>query len=781
MRLYSSPPGGRRSRRASDVLLLVGALVALGLLIVAYPPDRLEQSALSFFASLPDWLDPVAGFLYDLLPVWAIIILVVTAISRWRVAAQGLAALAVALALAIVSSRLAIGHWPDIGDAIVGGTDSPEFPAFRIAEAGAVVLTIGADLVHGLRRAGHWIVGLGLLGGLLVDNATVGGNMAGWLVALAAGAGVRLAFGTLIGRPWPSDVAAALNEAGVAVGGLQAADRQVAGVFEMRAQDEEGRPLVLKIYGSDASDNQLLSTFWRRLWYQDEGPTPGAGRGRAVEHEAFVTLLASRAGVPTREVVTGVETARGDAVLVLRGAVRPLAEIPSETLDETALARWWSALSRLRDSRIAHGRIDPSTVVLVGDEAGLADFGQATAAPSPAELMTDNARLLGSTAVAAGPELAVTAAVGALGSDGVVAMLPYLQPAAFGGPLRRALKGAGIDVDTLRKQAAAAVDAKEPELVELRRVTWSSVLQVVLLVLAVVAIMKVVGNVDFDELGEALRSASWGWVAFAFVVAQTPRLTQALALVGSIAAKLRYGPLYVLELATSYLNLALPSNAAKVAVNTRFFQKQGIPGPVSITAGALNSLVSTILKWLLVILLVLFSNEHVDFNLKSPDSGSMRLLWVVVGIVVVAAVVVVVVPRFRTAVETKIRAWWPEVKTSLQDLRASKKLKYLIGGKLATEVLFAIALGLFAQALGYHIPLSELIVINTGTALVSNLIPVPGGIGVTEFGLTLGLTSVGVDQSAAFAIVVLYRLSTFYLPPTWGFFALGWLKRNSYL
>jgi hypothetical protein len=29
--------------------------------------------------------------------------------------------------------------------------------------------------------------------------------------------------------------------------------------------------------------------------------------------------------------------------------------------------------------------------------------------------------------------------------------------------------------------------------------------------------------------------------------------------------------------------------------------------------------------------------------------------------------------------------------------------------------------------------------------------------------------------------VFLYRLSTFYLPPIWGYFALRWLKRDSYL
>jgi uncharacterized protein (TIRG00374 family) len=65
--------------------------------------------------------------------------------------------------------------------------------------------------------------------------------------------------------------------------------------------------------------------------------------------------------------------------------------------------------------------------------------------------------------------------------------------------------------------------------------------------------------------------------------------------------------------------------------------------------------------------------------------------------------------------------------------------------------------------------------------LISSLIPVPGGIGVAEFGLEVGLTSAGMSTSAAAATVLMYRLATFYLPPAWGFFAFRWLQRNSYI
>jgi uncharacterized membrane protein YbhN (UPF0104 family) len=38
-----------------------------------------------------------------------------------------------------------------------------------------------------------------------------------------------------------------------------------------------------------------------------------------------------------------------------------------------------------------------------------------------------------------------------------------------------------------------------------------------------------------------------------------------------------------------------------------------------------------------------------------------------------------------------------------------------------------------------------------------------------------------MTDEAALAAVLLYRVSTFYLPLAWGFFALRYLRRNRYL
>jgi uncharacterized protein (TIRG00374 family) len=90
-------------------------------------------------------------------------------------------------------------------------------------------------------------------------------------------------------------------------------------------------------------------------------------------------------------------------------------------------------------------------------------------------------------------------------------------------------------------------------------------------------------------------------------------------------------------------------------------------------------------------------------------------------------------------------------------------------------------LAVVTRAFGYELPLSTFILINTVVSLFSSLIPVPGGIGVTEAGLTLGLSKAGIPDDTAFAIALAHRFITFYLPPIWGMMCYKWLTKNRFL
>jgi uncharacterized membrane protein YbhN (UPF0104 family) len=782
LRAFSVSRGARRFRRASDVVVLVPALLLLAALVAAYPPSRFERALAAFLDSSPGWLDPVWGFAYDLLAFWALALVLLAVVARRYVFALEAAAAAVVAALvAALASRGAADRWPDADEALLLRVDATSFSVVRVALCTAVILTLGPHLVRPLERTGRWILLLGIVGAALTELAPPGATLTALLVGVVAAAALRLAFGTSAGHPETEGVVAALGELGVEVDSLEAAARQPAGVFVARGADARGEPLLVKVYGRDAYDTHLLERLWRTAWYRSDGERLRLSRIEAVEHEALVTLLARQGGVATADVVTAAESSSGDALLVLRDWSRPLVALGPDGIDDELLQSGWDALAHLGAAGVAHLHIDPGTLVAFDGKVGLVDFDGATLAPRADQLVTDRAQLLATTASLVGTERAIDAALAALGNDGVAALTPYLQPAALRPSLRRALDTAEIDTDELRAQAADAAGVEPPELVKLRRVTWWTLVQAALLVLATTTVLEAFGEIDLEQLGTALRDASWAWIVFALLVAQLPRLTQAISTLGSVPARLPFVPVYVMQLATSYMNLALPSNFARMAVNIRFFQRQGVPPTQAVTGGAIDSFTSTVIQAVLLGLLLLFSESSIHLDLEPPSEETVRLIVVLAVLALLALVVAALVRRIRTAILGRVGQWWPEVRAALTGLRASNKLALLVGGSLATELLFATALGLFAQGMGYDVGLADLLLINISVSLLASFIPIPGGIGVAELGLTVGLTATGMPEETAVATALLYRIATFYLPPVWGFFAMRWLGRNELL
>jgi uncharacterized membrane protein YbhN (UPF0104 family) len=780
LRFFAAPPGQPRRRRGTDVVLLVPAVLVLVLAIAAYPPSSLERSLESFLAALPGWLDPVWGFLADLLWLWALA-LVAIALVRLRLVVVGQAVAAVVLAalLALWSSRLAVGSWPDVFDALFGTASGRPFPATRAAEATAVILTVSPHLARPVRAFGRWVLLLGLLGVAITVMPL--GLVAATAAAIVAAAAVRLIWGTSVGRPGLEEVAAGLAQLGIFPSELGEAERQVAGVFHVRGLDTEGRPLTVKVYGRDAYDTQLVARLWRRLWYRGAALPIRLGRLESVEHEAFLTLLVRSNGIASRDVVTAASTVDDDALLVLRGEARLLASLQPDELDEALLRGAWDALRRLDGLKIAHQQIDPETLALIGGEVGFLDFGTATVAPTEAQLAGDRAQLVATTAALVGPERAVGAAVEALGRDGMADLLPYLQSAALPTSLRKALGRAAVDVDELRARAAETVGVEPPELAKLRRVSVRALVQVALFGFAAYTIVDYAAGLNWGDVLSTVGEASWGWIVFGFVAAQLPRLTQAASTLGSVPAPMPFGPVYAMQLATGYMNVALPSGLARMAVTVRFFQRQGLTAATAVSSGVIDSLSGTVVQGVLLGTLLIFSESSLSLDLPAPSGGLLVLLFVLVGALVACVLVVVLVRRLRDAILDRVRRWWPDVRAAIAALRASHKLALLLLGSLATELLFATALGLFARAFGAHVPLNELLVINISVSLLASFIPVPGGIGVAEFGLSIGLTSAGMVPEAAIAAVLLYRAATYFLPPVWGFPAMLWLQRNRYL
>jgi glycosyltransferase 2 family protein len=796
VRLFHSLGDQPRARRATDVILLVTSVSALLFVgFVADPEPGFSRAVTAFLTSLPPGLIGTWQVLVDLPLVWAGVVLIAAVLRRrFQIARDMLLAAAAAGVVWFLLARTVNGRWPDMSVLLSSVGAPQQFPVARLGVAAALLVTASPHLVRPARRFNHVSLAAGSIAAIALGAGSALGVAAALLAGGAAAAIVHLMLGSSAGRPGLDDVRYALAAMGVAVAEMGVADRQDAGQFTVAATGADGADLVVKLYGRDAHDSALLNTIWRTIWLRQPGAPVGVGRLRQVEHEALLTLLAAQAGIPTDAVVTAGATNTDDAVLVLRRSSTPIVPVDRTATTAAApepvlagpdaddrLAELWQLVATLHDSGIAHGQLDEDHVHLHDGRLGLIGFRGASVAPTAAQMGTDDAQMLVTTIGLFGREAAVLGLAQQRSTERIEQLLPYVQPTALTPDQRRMAKALDLDLDELRSEIADAAGVEPPPLVKMRRFTVSSVIRIALPAVAVVMLMSALAGFDLAEFVDALQGAAWWLALVGFVVGQLPRVAQAVSTLGAAPVPLPLGPVYALQLAISYVNLAIPTAAARIAVNIRFFQRQGVSPTAAVATGALDGFSGFIVQAILLVTMLVFSPLSLDLELQSPASSAVRLVLILAAVVGVVLLVIALIPTLRRRVVHTARVAVTETVSVVRGLRSPRRAAMLLGGNLVAEVLFALTLGIFVQALGYPLPLHELLLITIAVSLLAGLLPIPGGVGVTEGGLIFGLTSFGVPAEAAFAAVILHRLATFYLPPIWGYFALRWLERRRYL
>ena len=209
----------------------------------------------------------------------------------------------------------------------------------------------------------------------------------------------------------------------------------------------------------------------------------------------------------------------------------------------------------------------------------------------------------------------------------------------------------------------------------------------------------------------------------------------------------------------------------------RFFQRCGVGPSTAISAGVIDSVSGFIVQFVLFVLLFFASDVDLGLSTDTEElSGLATIALIVIAVLVVAGIIVAFVARVRRRVLAVYRA-----ATRLPVLRSPRKLLQLFGGNLPPRSCSPSPSAAASRRSACTVPLTELVLINTVVSLFAGLLPVPGGIGVTEAGLTLGLTAAGVPSEIAFAVALSYRFASFYLPPIWGWFCYRWLISKRYL
>lgn len=794
--MFSLVPDGATRRRPSDIVRIGLAVVVV--LLAAIGTGWLDEVE-RWMAEIVDHVPASIHWLLLACNPWlalvAVLAIVVSAVVARRLP-LGAALAGAGLGAALVA--LALDDW--VGDrnldalrqaGIDTGGFEHRFPPLLLTVTVAMLLAATPYLTRPAGRLVRIVVVVASVAAVALGVGFPLSVAAGLAVAWGAAAAAHLALGSPAATPSKSDIAEALRAFGIEV----ATDRitidpvQAWGESRFLATPSDGDVLHVTAIGRDASDARLFSKVWRTVWYKDSGPSLLLDRAQQVEHQAFVLLLAERVDVVGPDVVAvGVVGESASALLVTRAAEgTPLTELPPASLTDAVLDRAWSSVVELHRAYLCHGRLVAANILARDDgTVALQDCTQMSSSATPDRLARDCVDLLVTTAALVDVPRALAAATRALERDGIVALVPLLQPGVLSRTTRKSLPDAKALVGSVRDAAVADTGIEEPKLAELRRVKPSSIAMAAGAALGVYLLVGELASVA--DQGNVFADPNWGWLILVVVFSQTPQFAQAIGMLGSVAAPLPLGPVTAVQFANNFTGL-VGGTVATTALVVRFFQKQGQAVAVAVSSGVLNTLAAMVSQLILCgIGLVLTASDFQRPSASGGDGqgggGGSTAQWLILALIVLAGAggASVLVPRLRRRLSAAIKPQFQAAHENLSLIaRDPRKALELFGGNVASQLFFALTISAALHAYGGSLPLLQIVVINTFASLIGGIAPVPGGMGVIEAGLIGGLTAAGIDEGTAIATTFTARMFTAYLPPIWGWLSLNWLRKHDYV
>ena len=740
-------------RSPVDVLrLIVGSVMILGGIVLANLLDStllgLSVDGTEMIDGLPQWMRDVPA---------AVLAVAVIAAAFGALAAALITTRYRRLLMLSAGFVVAAGLSMLIGTLIYSMVDEPVRRAFDTATAtfryrglngrigpgdpllaGAVAMlgVSGSYLARTVTR--RLAVFLGLYAAISI--VTSGVPALGLVADVGAGVAVASAILLMFGRhdlaPDAREIVAALGSIGVELTSIGRLSVDARGSAPWAGTTAAGQRVFVKALGRDERSADLLFRAYRWMRLRKTGDhRPFVSLRRAVEHEALVSLQAAALGVSTPRIL-GVADAGLDGMVLAYEQVEGVSADMSAELDDDVLTATWDMVRQLHAKRIAHRDLRLANIFIdVDNRPGLIDFGFSELAASDQLLGTDVAELLASTTALVGPERAVAAAHRATDLDELEWAMPWLQPLALSTATRKAVGGAE-GLTPIRTLLVEQCGVPEEAPVKIERVSGKSLFIVVTIGLSAWFLIPQV--TDIHNIWQQVRGASVPWATAAVAFSILTYAAATASLLGAIPIRLTYWPAFIAQIASSFANRITPAKVGGLATNIRYFQKQGVPAAVSVTAVGLNAIAGVAVHVLLTLgFLLLASGDDTTQVLTLPSTS---VILFALAVVATAAAVAVLLPVIRRQVVThvvpQLRSGWEAIQTIGH---SPGRLLPLFGGSATITMAYVLAMVASMRAFGStaSFPLIALLFL-TGS-IVANAAPTPGGLGAAEAALIAAL------------------------------------------
>ncbi len=545
--------------------------------------------------------------------------------------------------------------------------------------------------------------------------------------------------------------------------------------------DSSDGALSIRVLGRDEADAQLLSKVGRSVLYKDGGPSVHVTRLSEVEHQAYMTLLAERAGVRVPPVIVAGVAGPGAALLVIRpiDGTR-LVDVDPASITDAQLDDLWDQVHRLHEARVAHGALNALHVLVTKDGLAIIDFEHTTGSATGSQRARDVAELLVSISDLVGDDRAIAAALRGLGAPTLVEALPLLQPAALTRDLtggnRKIRKEHAKHMGELRDAAAAAAGSEAPPLQQLYRVSGTNLLMAIGTLIAVFALLSQVG--DPQTFYDTIKDANFWWLAVAMFISLLTNFATAIALMGTVPINLPLVRTAELQLSMSFSNLAVPA-VGGMAAQIRFLQRQGVDLASAVASGGLLINVGNIVAQVLLLGVAVVLSPTALKPGKIPTSSIVEVLLIAIVVIAVGLGVIFGIPKVRKMALPPIKS---ASATMWAAARSPRRVLELLGGNTINALMYALVMEACLAAFGGSVNFWTLLAINIFISTIASLVPIPGGgTAVSSVGMSGALVAVGVSSEVAVAAVLANQLVANFIPAVPGWWATNDLLHHDYL
>jgi uncharacterized membrane protein YbhN (UPF0104 family) len=240
--------------------------------------------------------------------------------------------------------------------------------------------------------------------------------------------------------------------------------------------------------------------------------------------------------------------------------------------------------------------------------------------------------------------------------------------------------------------------------------------------------------------------------------------------------RLSYARTALVQVAGMFVNRLLPAGIGGMGVNYAYLRRSKHTATEAASVVTVNNVFGTVGHGLLLaVLLVLYHQALPQLQLWQVRDNAQLIILVTIAVLIVWAILY---RRYGKRLQQGLRGF-------LKQLLAYRHRPLYLSAALVSSMLLTLSnvLGLWFCVAAMHADISFMalfLVFSFGIALGAAT-PTPGGLGGVEAGLVAGLVACNIDEAVALAIVLIYRLLTYWLPLLVGAVAFIFSQHKRYI